>query len=292
MMDDHTLRHGWSIQRIVGGILLSALSLLATHTAWHDILTIAMHDEEYSHIFLVPFVAAWLVWVRRRRWRQCRPQGTWIGPLIIAAGWAFFSLGDLYLIQAFWHGGAVIVFVGCLLSVLGKDVLVRFLPAFIVLGFLIPVPGLLRQQIALPLQALTALATHTILETLGVDIGLAGNVLTINGTEVAVAEACNGLRMVFALTLVCYAFAFGTPLRLYARLIVLAASPISAILCNVIRLLPTVWLYGYHPGTVADLFHNISGWVMLPIAFFCLMAILYLLRWSLIPVTRYTLAYD
>jgi exosortase/archaeosortase family protein len=107
---------------------------------------------------------------------------------------------------------------------------------------------------------------------------------------VAIAEACNGLRMVFALFLVSAAFAFGTPLRTFVRVILILASPISALFCNVVRLVPTVWLYGSDPE-FASTFHDVSGWLMLPLAFLVLMGIIRALRWALLPVYRYTLAY-
>jgi exosortase/archaeosortase family protein len=87
-----------------------------------------------------------------------------------------------------------------------------------------------------------------------------------------------------------YAFSFGLPLRNSVRFLVLLASPLTALACNVIRTLPTIWLYGNKDRSVADTLHEWSGWMMLPIAFFSLMAILKLLRWAMLPVTRYPLA--
>lgn len=267
------------------------VGLAVTWDAWSDLLNIAWSHEESSHILLVPVVFGWLVWVRRERFQRLPAEGGWIGPVLVAAGWAFYSLGDLNLIQAFWHGGAVLVAVGCLLSVGGWQVLRRFLPAFVILVFLVPVPGTIRQAIALPLQAATARATQLVLDVFGIDVARSGNVLVINGNRVAIAEACNGLRMVFALVLVSFTFALGTPLRWYVRVIIVLASPLSAVLCNVIRLVPTVWLYGYATSETAQRFHDISGWVMLPIAFLILLGILRVLRWALLPVHRFTLAY-
>jgi len=119
-----------------------------------------------------------------------------------------------------------------------------------------------------------------------------GNLLSINKVDVTIAEACNGLRMVFSLVMVCFAFAFGTPLRWYSRLLILIASPIAAIVCNIIRLIPTLYIYGHFSRTTAEEFHDIGGWIMLPVAFLLLMGILRLLRWAVIPVSKYTLAYD
>jgi exosortase len=184
------------------------------------------------------------------------------------------------------------VVLGCMLSALGKNVLFRFLPAFAVLAFLIPVPGTIRQSMAVPLQTATAATTQAIFETLAIPVERSGNLLIINGTEVAVAEACNGMRMVFALVLVSYAFAYSMPLRHSVRLLVLLASPVAAIACNVVRLVPTIWLYGFSSHNIADWFHDISGWVMLPVGFFLLLGIIRVLRWALIPVARFNLAYQ
>jgi len=269
---------------------------LAMGDAWADIVNLVVADlrtqqDENTHILLVPIVAAWLVWVRRGRFRHCRPRGHFIGLLIMLAGWAIYWAGDAYYVLAFWHAGAVVMAIGCLCTVLGMDAFFAFLPALFALGFLIPVPGRVRHAISLPLEAALTQATQEVCQLLGMAVERSGNHLWSNGVEVEIAEACNGMRMVFALVLVSFTFAFGTPLRWYVRLLVVAASPFSAIFCNLVRLVPTVWLYGYHPK-IADTFHDYSGWIMLPTAFLLLMAIVRALRWALLPVAKFTLAYD
>jgi exosortase len=274
----------------VAALVMGALGVAATFEAWHDIYTIASRDEEYSHIFIVPIVALWMLWVRRMRFRHCKPSGAFVGTLMVAIGWMASSYGYTHRTQALWHAGAVVVVLGCMLSVLGKNIIFRFFPAIAVLVFLVPVPGMIRQRIALPLQTWTARTAQTGLEICGVETEVSGNTLSINGMPVTVAEACNGLRMVFPLILVSYAFSFGLPLRQGVRFVVLLASPLAAIFCNVLRTLPTIWLYGNKTRIVADTFHEWSGWMMLPIAFLLLLGIIKLLRWAMLPVTRYPLA--
>ncbi len=284
-------RQGWTAGRLLAGLILMVLAVLATADAWSDLVTIGLRDEEASHIILVPIVAAWLVWVRRERLRHCPSRGHLFGPFVCAVGWFLYSFGDLHLIQAFWHAGAVIVVMGCFLSVAGTEVFFRFFPAFAVLAFLVPVPGMIRQEVAIPLQTATADVTQKVMEVIGIAVERTGSALVINGKKILIAEACNGLRMVTALFLVSIAFAYGTPLRWYARFLIVALSPVSAILCNVIRLVPTVWLYGNYPDHVAKTFHDLSGWIMLPVSFLILMGVIRALRWALVPVHRYTLAY-
>ncbi|MGA2441342.1 MAG: exosortase/archaeosortase family protein [Tepidisphaeraceae bacterium] len=269
---------------------MGALGVLATLDAWQDIYLIARDDEEYSHIFVVPLVAIFLVWVRRMRLRHCKPSGRLIGPFVVAIGWFFSSLGFYRGIQSFWHGGAVLVVVGCMLSVLGKGVIFRFFPAFLLLVFLVPAPGRLRLAIGSPLQNWTASITQHLLEAGGVvNTEVNGDALTINGHAVLVAEACNGLRMVFSLIMVGFAFCFAMPLRNYIRAIILLFSPLAAIFCNVIRVIPTIWMYGYMPEH-AKQFHFYAGWAMLPLAFGMLYGLIRTLQWAMIPVNEYTLA--
>src|SRR3954470_1778831 len=149
-------RKPWTRWHLVASLVVVGLCVLITSNAWADLLRIAFNDEESSHALLVPVVVAWLVWVRRRRVRGLLPHGRWVGTLFLAAGWALWSLGYRYQIQSFWHGGAVVLSVGGLLTVLGVEVFLNFLPAFAVLVFLVPVPATVRQWIAIPLQRLTA----------------------------------------------------------------------------------------------------------------------------------------
>jgi exosortase len=280
----------WNAWHALAAVVMAALGVAATFPAWADIFEIAYKDEEYSHIFLVPVVAVWMVWVRRMRFRYCRVTGTGIGLLAAAIGWAVSSYGYHHGYQSLWHGGAVLVVVGCILTVLGKQALFQFLPAVAVLVFIVPVPGLMRHRIAIPLQTWTAQITEVILEVAGIPVERSVNWLSVNGKPLEIAEACNGLRMVWPLILMSYAFSFGLPLRNTVRVLLLLASPLSAIFCNVVRILPTVWVYSHHTEEVGLRFHDASGWLMLPIAFLLLLGIIRLLDWALIPVRRYTLA--
>lgn len=283
-------RNGWTAWHLAAALALVGAGVAVAWSAWADMWRIAMKDEESSHVLLVPVAVAWLVWVRRGRFRQCRPHRSFLGVLAIAAGWLLWSWGYRRDVQSFWHAGAVLMAVGCFVVVVGRDVFFRFLPAFFVLAFLIPVPGRARQAVAIPMQTATASVTQGTLEAVGVAVERQENMLSINGKPVTIAEACNGMRMVFTLILVSYIFAFTTPLRGYVRAIILVASPVTAIVCNVVRLVPTVWVMGHVGTEVGETFHDAAGWVMLVVAFGLLMSIEKVLKWAMVPVREYTLA--
>lgn len=281
--------------KFTDGVLLAALPALAVAAMWRtwaDIVNVALRDEEQSHVLLAPIVVAWLLWTRRERLRMVRPRWSFAGPAVIALGWASAELGFARGHLALEHFGAIAVAFGAALTILGVRFVMKFLPAFAAMLFLIPVPGFIRQEVAGPLQTVTARVTVFGLELFGVPVARTGNVLTINGHDVAVAEACNGMRMVAALAIVTYAFVFSVPMRQSVRLLLLAASPIVAIVCNVIRLTPTVLLYGYTDLDTAELFHDLSGWAMLIVALGILWATLGLLRWLEVPIAPYAVAQE
>jgi exosortase len=268
-------------------LLASALVAVAwwvTAYAWRDMLLIAMADAESSHVLLVPLVFVWLSWYRRERLSSLGYGDRWTGTFVVCVGWFLWSIGYRFQIQCFWHGGSVVLIVGAIVTALGSRILWGLLPAFGVLVFLVPVPGTGRELIALPLQRVTAQATQVMSEIVGMNVFRTGSLLHINGVDVAVAEACNGMRMVFTLFLACYVFAFVNPLRWQARLLVLLMSPVVAVTVNVLRLVPTVWMFGNASPEAAMKFHDVSGWAMLVIAFLGLTGLVSVLRWADIAV--------
>jgi exosortase len=285
-------RNGWRLHHFLTALALAAIAVWTTTDAWADVLRIAIKDEESSQLWLVPIAVTWLLWVRRGRFRHCKPRGFWIGPPIAAFAAVVYLIGKIVLIQSPWHGGAVLLVVSCLITAFGREMLRDFFVVFVALLFMIPVPGPIRQRVALPLESATAHVTQQVSELVGMDVEQTGNLLRINGVDVTVGEACNGMRLTFALLMVSFVFAFSAPLRTYVRILLLLFSPVSAVLCNVIRLVPSLWVYGHYSAQTAQMFHNLTGWVMLVVAFLLLLGIIRLLRWTMLPAMTFNLAYD
>ena len=283
-------RSRWTLRETALLLLALGVGAWCLRAALADIWGVAIHNEEQSHILLAPFVAAWLFWLRRSRLRALHLKPSLWGPVVAALGWVMSWLGFEFGVEIAWHLGSLICLLGCIISLTGLTILWQYGPAFAAFLFLIPVPGTIRQLIAVPLQAMATAVTQGVLELAGVPAVRLGHVLVINGEQVAVGEACNGMRMVFALTLIVYAFAFSAPLRMSVRVVLIGLSPLAALVSNVIRLVPTALFFGYGDLKQAQAFHNIAGWVMLPVAFIMLIAVLRLIRWIELPVTPFRLA--
>lgn len=278
---------GWTAGRVGCAVALGAAAVLAVRGAWLDIAHIAWLDEESSQVYLVVPIMVLLLAVRREVLRRAVPASSIFGTLLVAAGWAMSWHGYFHAIQSLWHLGAVLLLVGAVWTVLGTGVMLRAMPAVLVAVFFVPVPGRVRAEIAMPMQQATAVAAEAVLVVLGQDVERTGMMLSFNGRAVVrIDEACNGMRMVFALLLVCYGYAMATPLKGYVRLLVIGLSPLLAVLCNIIRVVPTALVYAHADAETGDMVHDLSGWAMVFLAYGFLMGVFRILEWADVPVMQ------
>lgn len=267
--------------------VLALVAIVAAWPAWTDMFGMGWRDPEQSHVLLAIPVALWLTWIRRARLVNTRPAWSLAGPVVIAGAWILGDLGLATSRDLFWHLSALLLVVGGALTIIGPRVLLRFSVPAVALLALLPIPGSIRLQIAQPLQEISAVCAQYLLEIVGVPVTRSGNMLVLNGHPVVIAEACNGMRMVAALGVVAYTFAFSIPARPAVRALLLALSPLLAVFVNIIRLMPTVLFYGYASDDFAKLFHDLSGWLMMLLALGVLWSFMRLLRWMELPVLSY-----
>ncbi|MFK7788087.1 MAG: exosortase/archaeosortase family protein [Phycisphaeraceae bacterium] len=273
-----------SRHRVVLTLIMMALAVIACLDAWMDIVRIVQVDEEASHIMLVPLVFARIVWVRRGELKDWQSRTSLLGVVVALSGVALCLFGNIKAMQVVWHFGAILTVVGVFVSIQGFEIVRRLWPAFLVLLFLMPMPGVIRHPLALFLQNISAQLTEVVTIAMGFEVSRQGNLLIINDYPVGIAEACNGMRMVSMLILVVFAFVFSEKVRPWVRISLIVLAVPLAIICNIFRLVPTVLAYGFFSPDFADQLHDWLGWVMVVASYFMLMGLLWLMRWLLLPV--------
>ena len=140
-------------------------------------------------------------------------------------------------------------------------------PAIAFLAFMPPLPYRLQLALGGPLQRIATQASTYLLQTVGVPATSEGNVIILNTTRLGVVEACSGLSMLVTF------FALATAVALVARrpwpdklLIIASAVPI-AVASNVARITVTALLFEAAQDRAAQLvFHDLAGWLMMPVA--------------------------
>lgn len=287
-------RSGWTGWRLLGAIGILAAAGAVTGQLWIDLARITLTAPGMSYLPLVPAVIGWMIWVRRRRLRLCRPGGHLAAPVVVLAGGLLYQFGSGAPFAAAGpsalalHAGGWMVIVGSLMAVCWQGI-VQFRPAVAALAFALPAPLLVRGGWAGPVHQSVAELSWTLCHMLGVTGGGATG-LTIHQISQTIAEVGSGLPLLLALCLVAYAFAFSRPWRWSVRALVLALSPMAAVLCGLVGLTVTAWLLDrLSPG--ADSLWWISRWGILLAALAALAGLLRVLAWATMPLRLYPRAW-
>ena len=292
MLSRRLAKNGWTVWHVLSSAVMLTAAAAVTWRGWAQILELGLTRAVAGHIFLVPVVATWLFWVRRKRMLLCRPSGSLPGLLIAGLGAMAYVYGDRRGPETLFQLGAVLLPMGCVVAVLGRQLFLAYLPAFVVLLALVPPPIAWAEQVAQPLQVATAGLTTWLYGLLGSTAAVNGQHLRIGNTSVRIADVCAGVPMAMSLALLSYGFVFGTPLRMSVRLVIMLLSPLFAVVCSALALIGTFWVYRGSPVERADVWLHVGEWAMLLVAFLLMVGSIRLLTWASVPVRHYTLAYD
>jgi exosortase len=252
---------------IVSACTAAAIALWAF---WPTLTGLAQRwsaDPQYSHGFLVPLFAAYILWVRRHQLSELPAEPTWwAAPLLGIA--VLLHAGGAYLYSPWLEQISLLpAVVGLCLGLRGWRALWAAAPALVFLLFMIPLPGRLDKALAGPLQQVATLASTNALQTFGFFAQSEGNVIVLSDYELGIVEACSGLRMLVVFLATATAVAITMRRSLLQRvLVVLSALPI-AVLCNVIRITTTGIMHETVGHETANLvYHHAAGWLMAPLA--------------------------
>jgi exosortase len=243
-------------------------------------------DPQYTHGYLVPLFALYLLWERRELAARGPLSPSVFGLPLLLAGLGMHFLG-LYIYSDFVAMLALLPCVAALFLLTGGWAALRWAwPAVAFLVFMIPLPYRVEVALAHPLQAVaTACSTH-LLQTLGFAAFAEGNIIRMSKMPpIGVAEACSGLSMLVIFFALCTALVLVIRRPLYQKIILIASAVPIAIAANVIRITVTGILYKTAGPRLADLvFHSLAGWLMMPLALGMLWLELRILSWVFVPV--------
>lgn len=225
------------------------------------------NDENYSHGFFVLPLAAYFVWERRHQLQQTAPRPSAFGLALLVGSLLCFVAGqfgsELFLSRVSLIG----VLAGLVLFLAGWQHLrlLAFPLAFLLL--MVPIPEILFNRIAFPLQILASQVGEVVMSAGGVPVMREGNVLILPNRTLEVAEACSGIRSLMSLVVLAIVLSYFTERRAWARvLVVLAAVPI-AVFANAMRVAGTgLASYWISPAAADGFFHAFSGWLTFVVA--------------------------
>ncbi|MCK4913611.1 MAG: exosortase [Planctomycetes bacterium] len=243
-----------------------------------DLWNIWQRSDEYSSGLLVPFLAVYILWSRRHDLVKCRLRPSVWGLFGFLGAQTFRLSGQFFMYGSAERLSIVLSIAALVLMLLGWQIFRKVFSILVFLGLMFPLPRSVHYAIMLPLQSWATSSSVFCLEVLGYNVIREGNIIHLNGTTVAVAEACNGLRMIMAFFMIGGLVVLLIRRTWWEKVIVLASSLPIALFCNSARLTITAIAFTKLSGEYWEkIFHDFGGYAMMPLALGAIVLELWLL---------------
>lgn len=258
------------------------------------------NQPEFSHGYLIPAISIYLVWRRRDEIaRAPRKPSAW-GLWIAGASLTVLLVANLGAIKTVACYSLITLLMGVVLAIWGAAVLRLVLFPIVFLVFAVPVFTFVMTPVTFAMKLIAAKLSVGAISAAGIPVYRDGAILILPNGALEVADACSGIRSLFALLALgaVYAYLFVGPA--WARVSIFLVGIPIAIVANFVRVtFLTIVAYKFgidasapgpslivngrpHWGTVI---HDASGFAVFLIAFSLLLSIGRFLHWRRLAST-------
>lgn len=274
-------------------LVISALVILGSFwIAFPDFFRIQIYiatyqPSDWGHIFVVPLIAFWFVWLRRDELLSQPLRPSWSGVAILVLGIIIYMvamMGPKHLIHHLSRSlGVFVTSFGLVILFFGwKSLRVVGFPFVYLFIFGVVISDRIMTPITYELQDISAKGAWLVLYMTGYDTDLSGNTLTLfeNGKSypLNVAEACSGMRMLVAFLALGTAMAYVGLSRPWQRILLILLGVPVAIFVNVLRVVTLGLLSRYDSDFASGDFHTFVGLVWLFPAFIVFILLMWIVR--------------
>lgn len=236
-------------------------------------------NDDYSHGFLVPLAVAYLLYEKRHELAEIPAGTSWFGFIAVLLSQVVLLVGFLGA-EYFLQRTSMVLFIGgVVLFLKGWRYLGAVFFGLVLILLAIPLPAIIFNAVALPLQLLASSWAESFLRVCQIPVYRDGNVLQLSSQLLNVTEACSGIRSLMSLVTLAMMLAYFLPMRWWARLAFIATSVPIALAANAFRVGGTGLMARWFGQEAAEgFFHSFSGWVVFVVAFVILLGELMLLQ--------------
>ena len=242
-----------------------------------DIVGQWVSDSSWSHGFLIPLFSLYFVNQKKEQILNVQARPNYLGLLLLVCAIAFYVFNRMTPSgYEYFCRNSIVATTGAVVLLLGGWHLLKYtwLP-IVYLVFAVPLPYRYYKELTIPMRQWAAAVAGNLLNMVPelqatvsgvvVDVFYKGKALD---PPLDVAEACSGMRLLMAFLALGVAMAYLHYRPTWQRVVLLATTVPIAILCNIIRVTVTGFIYVLiHPRYAQGVYHDMLGLAMLPLAF-------------------------
>lgn len=255
----------WKLSPTLIALSLAALLLLVLvfRNGLSYMLYLWTNRPEHSHGFLLPLVAAFLLWQKWDRLERLPFSGSWLGFAVATVGVGLMLVGELSALHVVTQGAFVLALAGLILALLGRQAFATVWFAITVLILMVPLPNFLMENLSAKLQLISSAIGVAFIRLFGISVYLEGNVIDLGAMQLQVVEACDGLRYLFPLLTLAVVCAYFYRASFWKRAIVVLSSIPITIFINSLRIATIGVALNHGSRALAEgLLHDFQGGVM------------------------------
>lgn len=230
-------------------------------------------DDSLSYGMLVPPTALYIAYLRRRVTFSIPAQQDLRGLWLVALACLVFLTGGLAGEYFLSRISFVLLLAGLVWTYWGPGRFKTLAFPFVLLATMVPLPAIVYNTAAAPLQLFASTIATDLAQMLGVSIYRDGNIIHLATTSLGVEEACSGLHSLSALIVASLLLGYLEQASIVGRVALCVISVPLAIAVNVVRVTGTALLADYRPEFAMGFYHSFSGWLVFILGFGSLWAV-------------------
>jgi exosortase len=267
-----TVEHRGAERKVsLTGWLRMAPILLIGATLYMDVIADLASDwwnePAFSYGMLVPPFTLYIAYMRRRITFAIPAMPELRGLWLVALACLVFLMGKLACEFFLVRTSFVLLLAGLTWTFWGFGRFRTLAFPFVLLATMVPLPGIVYNTLAAPLQLFASSIATGLAQTFGTSVYRDGNVIHLASTSLGVAEACSGLSSLPALMVASLLLGFLEEGTILSRILLFLFSVPLAIFVNVARVTGTAILADYKPEMAMGFYHSFSGWLVFVLGF-------------------------
>jgi len=221
------------------GLIIIAILLILVYWPTFVWMNARFTEAEtyYSHGFLVPFVFAYLIWMKRGEVQKCAVKPIDLALLIFVPALLIHLFAYFFEINFVSGFTLIAVLFGLAIYLYGSDVTKKIVFPVMFLIFMVPLPQVMIINISFKMKMMAAQVATSIINLMGIHAIRDGSIVYLKPeTSLTIGSPCSGLSSLIALTALGALYAYLVKMSRIRKIILFALSIPIALIANILRI--------------------------------------------------------